>query len=102
MKIILLLLALCLAASAQAAPPFAKGNPAHGKALLDKNCTSCHVSRVGGDGSAIYTRPDRKIKSASALAQQIDTCNANTGAGLFPEDENDIGAFLNKNYYHFK
>lgn len=100
-RIVPTLAILMMAASAHAAP-FAKGNAAHGRMLLEKHCDSCHASRFGGDGSSIYTRPDRVIKSASALAQRIDTCNANTGAGLFPEDETDIGAYLNQTYYHFK
>jgi mono/diheme cytochrome c family protein len=98
----LLLSALFLAGAAQAAVPFATGNAAHGKALHAEDCAGCHASRFGGDGSAIYTRPDHKIRSAAALAQQIDTCSANLGNKLFPEDEADIGAYLNQTYYKFK
>jgi hypothetical protein len=42
------------------------------------------------------------VKSASSLAQQITTCNANLGNQLFPEDEANLGAYLNKQYYKFK
>ncbi|WP_324778894.1 cytochrome c [Thiobacillus sedimenti] len=90
-----------LAGSAQAAP-FAKGDPVKGKALHDKACISCHASMFGGDGSEIYTRPDRKIKNAQQLAARIAACNANTGAGWFPEDEVHVGAYLNQQYYKFK
>ncbi len=96
---LLLLAALPLSAGAA---PFAKGNAAHGKVLYEKNCQGCHVSRFGGDGSSIFTRPDHRIHSASALAQQISACNTNLGNMLFPEDEADIGAYLNKEYYKFK
>jgi mono/diheme cytochrome c family protein len=99
--IISLLLSLFLAGAAQATP-FAKGNAGHGKELLDQHCTACHAKQFGGDGSSIYTRKDRMIHSASSLAQRIDTCNANTGNSLFPEDEADIGAYLNQTYYKFK
>lgn len=98
----LLLPALLLAGAAQAAAPFASGNVAHGKALHAEDCAGCHAGRFGGDGSAIYTRKDHKIHSASALAQQINFCNANLGNKLFPEDEADIGAYLNQTYYKFK
>ena len=101
MKAIFPLLLLLLAASAQAAP-FAKGDAKAGKALHEKQCASCHVGRFGGDGSKIYTRADRKIKDASALAQRITTCNANLGNNLFPEDEANLGAYLNKTFYKFK
>ncbi len=97
-----LVLILTLAATPVLANPFAKGDVKAGKAIVDAQCTSCHVSRFGGDGSAIYTRPDHRIKSASALAQQITGCNANLGNNLFPEDELNIGAYLNQTYYKFK
>jgi cytochrome c551/c552 len=90
-----------LASSAHAAP-FAKGDPTKGKALHDKACISCHASMVGGDGSKIYTRADRKVKNAQQLAARIAACNANTGAGWFPEDEAHVGAYLNQQYYKFK
>lgn len=98
----LLLPALLLAGTAQAAVPFAAGNVAHGEALHAKDCAGCHAARFGGDGSAIYTRPDHKVRSASALAQRIAMCSANLGLKLFPEDETDIGAYLNQTYYKFK
>lgn len=95
-------LLFCLAASANAADPFAKGNAKTGKALHDKSCVSCHVSMVGGDGTALYSRMERKIKSAQKLQAQISTCNANAGAGWFPEDELHVGAYLNQQFYRFK
>lgn len=102
MKTLLTVLAsLALSAAAHAAP-FAKGDPAKGKALHDKSCTSCHIGMFGGDGNKIYTRADRKIKSADQLAARISGCNANTGAGWFPEDELHVAAYLNQQYYKFK
>lgn len=96
------LIVLLLLAGGAGAAPFAKGDVAAGKALHDKQCAGCHIGRVGGDGSRLYTRADRRVKSASSLAQQITTCNANLGNTLFPEDEANIGAFLNKTFYKFK
>jgi mono/diheme cytochrome c family protein len=90
-----------LALNAQAAP-FANGDAAAGKTLHAKQCAGCHAARFGGDGSKIYTRPDRRSKTPSALAQMITTCNANLGNNLFPEDEANLGAFLNNAYYKFK
>lgn len=96
-----LLLALLFAHAAQASP-FASGNAEAGKTLHTRYCISCHMAQFGGDGSKIYTRADRRIRSASSLAQQITTCNANLGNKLFPEDEADLGAHLNKTWYKFK
>lgn len=73
-----------------------------GKALHDKQCISCHVQRWGGDGSAAYTRADRKIKDAAALRQRVAACSAQTGAKFFPEDEANVAAYLAHQYYKFK
>lgn len=84
------------------AGPFATGDAAAGKALHAKKCAECHAARFGGDGSAIYTRADRRIKNAAGLAQQITVCNSMLGNELFPEDEANLGAYLNQTYYKFK
>lgn len=72
-----------------------------GKALHDKLCVSCHVKRYGGDGSAMYLRSDRLIHDRKALDQRVAACNAMTNAGLFPEDEADIAAYLAQHFYKF-
>jgi mono/diheme cytochrome c family protein len=73
-----------------------------GKRLHDKQCVSCHVERYGGDGSQMYLRKDRIIHDRAALGQRVATCNAMTNAGLFPEDEENIAAYLAQRYYKFK
>jgi hypothetical protein len=84
------------------ADPFDKGDANVGKALVDRHCTSCHAKQFGGDGSTIFTRPDRKIRSAEQLAQQIRHCNEASGAGLSPQAQQHVGAYLNEAYYKFK
>ena len=101
MRYLLLISALCITASAHAAP-FEKGDANKGKILADKQCVACHISMYKGDGSSVYTRADRKVKTAAQLAARVAGCNANTGAGWFPEDEVDVSAYLNKRYYQFK
>ncbi|MHB1214999.1 MAG: c-type cytochrome [Thiobacillus sp.] len=102
MKILTTLFCGALLISGAQAAPFAKGDPTIGKALHDKACISCHASMFGGDGSKIYTRADRKTRTAQQLAARISGCNANTGAGWFPEDEAHVAAYLNQQYYKFK
>ena len=102
MKILTVLFCGALLASGAHAAPFAKGDPKTGKGLHDKACISCHTSMFGGNGSKIYTRADRKTKTAQQLAARISGCNANTGAGWFPEDEAHVAAYLNQQYYKFK
>lgn len=74
---------------------------ARGKALHDKQCVSCHIKRYGGDGSEIYLRADRIVRDSKALGQRVAACNAMVNAGLFPEDEADIAAYLAQRYYKF-
>jgi len=62
--------------------------------LLQQNCTSCH-------GSEVYTRPDRKIRSLSALKTQVETCNTSLDKGMFPEEVNAVANLLNQEYYKF-
>jgi len=72
-----------------------------GKSLHDENCIECHVSIAGGDGSGIYTRPDRRIDSLPALRAQVMRCKNSMGVS-WPEDQiDDVVAYLNKMYYKF-
>jgi cytochrome c2 len=96
-------LILTVATTSAQVESFAKGDAEAGKALFDKNkCSSCHISTYGGDGSKMFTRADRKIKSASSLLTQVTRCSTNLNLSLFDEDEENIAAFLNKTYYKFK
>jgi mono/diheme cytochrome c family protein len=81
-------------------PGFA-ADAARGKKLHDGQCVACHAQRYGGDGSAIYLRANRLIRDRAALSQRVATCNAMLNAGLFPEDEEDIAAYLAQRYYKF-
>lgn len=101
-RLIATLILLTITATAQATP-FAKGDAGAGKKTFDQHkCNSCHVSILGGDGSAMFARADRKVKTPASLATQITRCSTNLGLMLFEDDEENIGAYLNKNYYKFK
>lgn len=98
-----LLLALAALPLATLANPFPKGDAKAGARLVtEKKCEGCHVRQMGGDGSEIYTRIDRRVTSAQALLQRVAACNAQTNAGLFPEEEEHVAAYLNQKYYKFK
>ena len=72
-----------------------------GKSLHDDSCIECHVSIQGGDGSGIYTRPDRRIDSLPALSSQVNRCKDSMGVS-WPQDQiDDVVAYLNKTYYKF-
>ena len=101
MKLISTLILLCAALSAQA-NPFPEGNPQAGKALFDKyKCNSCHAAMLGGDGSAIFTRANRKVHNAGDLIDQITICSGNVGANLSAQETQHLGSYLNQ-YYKLK
>lgn len=85
------------------AAPFPNGDPVKGEKLVAQGkCEGCHVRAVGGDGTGIYTRENRIIRTPQALLQRVAACNAQTNAGFFPEEEEHVAAYLNKHYYKFK
>ncbi len=74
----------------------------HGEELHKSNCTTCHISIMGGDGSGIYTRENKRIESYPALRKQVNRCRDSLGV-LWPEDDvNDVANYLNTKYYKFK
>ena len=72
------------------------------KLIADAKCEACHVRKVGGDGSAIYSRKDRRVTTKSKLLPQVARCNSDLSLGLFPDDEAAIAAYLNATHYKFK
>ncbi len=104
MKLILLKLALTLFTlfgahlSAHAAPDMANG-----KKIDQEKCYACHAKKTGfGNGDMIYTRSDRKATDLNKLKSMVARCNTELRLDLFPEDEADVVAFLNKQFYKFK
>jgi mono/diheme cytochrome c family protein len=72
---------------------------AHGKELHDQSCTSCHVRMQGGDGSALYTRSNRRVTSISSLEAQVRRCESNLELKWFDEDIMSVSKYLNAEYY---
>jgi len=98
MKLITALLLLCAATAAQA-NPFPNGNAQVGEKLFNQyKCNSCHAAMLDGDGSAMFTRADHKVNSPPALIEQIRFCSGNVGAHLTPQEEQHLGAYLNRYY----
>ena len=96
-QILMLAAGLTVAAGAWA------GSPAAGEKLVtEKNCAACHQRLIGGDGSKLYLRSDRKVKSLSQLHAQVSFCSSQLKTGWFPEDEGSVAAWLNQLYYRFE
>ncbi len=93
---------LLAATSTAMAAPFPNGNAQTGQKLFAQyKCSSCHTAMLGGDGSAMFTRPDRKVHSVTDLVEQMRFCTGNIGVNLTPQDEQHLGAYLNR-YYNLK
>ena len=97
------LAAATLALSALAQPAIFKDAdiPLGQKLIADNNCVACHVSKVGGDGSAIY-KPFGRINSPAFLRGMVEQCNTELNLGLFPEEVSSVAAVLNRDHYKFK
>jgi cytochrome c len=90
--------ALGLHLSAYATPDLVNG-----KKIDQQKCYACHAKKSGfGNGDMIYTRGDGKVKNLQNLQSMVALCNAELRLDLFPEDEADVAAFLNKRFYKFK
>ena len=101
MKMIAILILSGLSFTA-AANPFPQGNAQTGEKLFNQlKCNSCHNNMMGGDGNAIFTRPNSKVHSPAQLTAQIGRCGGNVDKNFSPQEEQDIAAYLNR-YYHLK
>ena len=90
-----------LAATALILSFSAQADVKHGKELHNKNCVACHKSMTGGDGSTLYTRSSRRVKSLGGLEAQVRRCESNLGLRWFDEDIDAVVKYLNANYYKF-
>ena len=94
--------AFAFAASAAAQSiPYASGDPAAGKALSEKDCVGCHARKFGGDATRIYTRPDHKVRTPAQLLTQVQYCSTELSLQYFPEDEQSVAAYLDREHYKF-
>ena len=71
------------------------------KLIAESKCEACHVSKVGGNGSAIY-KPQGRINNASLLRGMVEQCNTELNLGMFPEDVTSVAAVINRDHYKFK
>ncbi len=96
-------MAWALASAAMAQPAiFKEADTKLGEKLIAENkCVACHVSKVGGDGSAIY-KPQGRINTAGYLRGMVEQCNSQLNLGLFPEEVTSVAAVLNRDHYKFK
>lgn len=96
--------ALWLAGGAALAEPaiFKGADLKQGEQLIAQGkCTQCHISKVGGDGSAMY-KPKGKINEPGLLRGMVEQCNSMLNLQMFPEEVTNVAAVLNRDHYKFK
>ena len=73
-----------------------------GEQLVAQNkCTQCHISKVGGDGSAIY-KPKGRINDAGLLRGMVEQCNSTLNFQMFADEVTAVAAVINRDHYKFK
>ena len=83
-------------------PALAARDPAEGgKLVAQHKCENCHHNKTLGDAKAVYLRKDRRVTTMEKLKAQVTACNTELNLGLFPEDEEHIAAYLDREYYKF-
>jgi len=73
-----------------------------GRELHQENCISCHQAQMGGDGSGIYTRENRRMESYAALNKQVRRCKTSLGVPWPEHQIKDVIFYLNETFYKFK
>ena len=91
---------VALPAAAQATAPYAKADAAAGEKLGQRDCVSCHAAKFG-TAEAIYLRKDRRVTTPQQLMAQVQRCNAELAKGYFPDEEESVAAWLDRDFYHF-
>lgn len=85
------------------AEPFPGADLANGKELhYSKKCAACHTEKTTRDEAFIYRRDDRKVRTLYDLRRYVSLCNMELKLELFPEDERDVAAYLNQQYYQLE
>lgn len=95
------LLASLFATSALASDPWGDADPKSGKKKHEEKCVACHVRLYGGDGSKMYTREGRLLSTKLDILQRVAACNSQVHSGWFPDEEAEVAAYLNQQYYKF-
>lgn len=86
------LLAIC-AATVAACTAAAVGDPERG-ASLHEACLGCHATEL-------YTPPKAKIKSLSALREEVEKWNDRYNPKFTDQEVQDLVAYLNRDFYKF-
>lgn len=76
--------------------------PALKSKLHQANCIECHAAMFDNKPNTMYTRKDRKVKTAEGLRSRVQMCAINLNLQWFDEDIDEVTHFLNEEFYHFE
>jgi len=74
---------------------------ANGKVLHDAACMQCHATLMGGNGNAIYNKPDSRITSFKRLQGQVAGCALAADVRWSSEEQRQVVNYLAKQFYSF-
>lgn len=66
----------------------------NGQMRDDFTCGECHTATD-------FTKPDRKADSYRAVHYWVDSCNNAMSVTWFPDEVDDVTAYMNREYYKF-
>jgi hypothetical protein len=72
------------------------------RAVNDKDCADCRPRRFDGDMARVYFRGEHRVHAAGQLLVEASYCSPEIGASNFPDEEEHVAAYLNKQNYRFK
>ncbi|WP_372833672.1 hypothetical protein [Pontibacterium sp.] len=65
-----------------------------GVEYTDANCYTCHEA-------SYFKRQDRAATTWPKLKAWIEGCNTNLDVGWFPDEAEDVAAYMNREFYKF-
>lgn len=66
----------------------------NGELMTDATCSSCHVPND-------FTKADRKATDYRGVHWWVNACNQAMSTAWFPEEVDDVAAYLNREFYKF-
>ena len=67
----------------------------NGELRDDVTCSDCHEP-------ASYKRPERQAMTYGNIRYWVGACNLTMDAGWFPDEVEDVVAYLNREYYQYE
>lgn len=70
-----------------------------GQDLHQTQCIECHSKMTGGDGSVLYKRDNKIVRSIPQLEKRVTRCAAGADTGWNKVQIKAVTEYLNNNFY---